>query len=84
MGDEILPDEVMEIRVQMTKRYQEQPDKRRMKDEMRAASGFMFMGSARLVQGVATVIFFGILFALSQSDQDTVTFLLMPPQRRGF
>ena len=28
MGDEILPDEVMEIRVQMTKRYQEQPDKR--------------------------------------------------------
>ena len=25
MGDEIFPDEVMEIRVQMTKRYQETP-----------------------------------------------------------
>eukprot|EP00434_Breviolum_minutum_P044408 symbB.v1.2.039661.t1/scaffold6709.1/size16065/1 len=80
MGDEIFPDEVMEIRVQMTKRYQE-----RVKSEMRDTSGLMFMGNARLIQGVITVIFFGILFALSQSDQDTVTSLLLPPSaRRGF
>eukprot|EP00435_Cladocopium_sp_Y103_P022814 s3234_g5.t1 len=80
MGDEIFPDEVMEIRVQMTKRYQE-----RVKSEMRDTSGLMFMGNARLIQGVITVMFFGILFALSQSDQDTVTSLLLPPSaRRGF
>eukprot|EP00438_Fugacium_kawagutii_P002882 Skav222176 [mRNA] locus=scaffold3048:312065:313764:- [translate_table: standard] len=68
MGDEIFPDEVMEIRVQMTKRYQE-----RVKSEMRDTSGLMFMGNARLIQG-----------ALSQADQDTVTSLLLPPTRRGF
>mmetsp|Transcript_28024 Transcript_28024/g.61060 ORF Transcript_28024/g.61060 Transcript_28024/m.61060 type:complete len:180 (+) Transcript_28024:32-571(+) len=80
MGDEIFPDEVMEIRVQMTNRYQE-----RVKSEMRDTSGLMFMGNARLIQGVITVMFFGILFALSQSDQDTVTSLLLPPSaRRGF
>ncbi|CAE7571559.1 unnamed protein product [Symbiodinium natans] len=48
MGDEIFPDEVMEIRVQMTKRYQE-----RVKSEINDAGGLMYMGSARLIQGAA-------------------------------
>lgn len=36
---------------------------RRVKSEIRDAGGVMFMGNARLVQGVITIIFFGILFA---------------------
>eukprot|EP00439_Symbiodinium_sp_Y106_P071833 s216_g13.t1 len=79
MGDEIFPDEVMEIRVQMTKRYRE-----RVNSEINDAGGLMYMGNARLIQGVITILFFGVLYALSNTDQTTLVKLLMPPQSRGF
>ncbi|CAE7368156.1 unnamed protein product [Symbiodinium necroappetens] len=77
MGDEIFPDEVMEIRAQMTKRYRE-----RVNSEINDAGGLMYMGNARLIQGVITILFFGVLYALSNTDQTTLVKLLMPPQSR--
>mmetsp|Transcript_48215 Transcript_48215/g.90253 ORF Transcript_48215/g.90253 Transcript_48215/m.90253 type:complete len:179 (+) Transcript_48215:62-598(+) len=79
MGDEIFPDEVTEIRIQMTKRYKE-----RVNSEINDVGGLMYMGNARLIQTAVTVVFFGILFALSNTDEQTITKYLMPPTRNGF
>lgn len=77
MGDELLPDELLALRVKNTKRYQ-----KKMKKEMDQGSWAMFMGNARLIQGIATAVFFGIVFALSTMSPEALEKLLAPsPQR---
>lgn len=76
MGDELLPDELLALRVKNTKRYQ-----KKMKAEIDQGGVAMFMGQARLFQGIATVGFFAIVFALSTMSPETLEKLLAPPQR---
>mmetsp|Transcript_42821 Transcript_42821/g.69149 ORF Transcript_42821/g.69149 Transcript_42821/m.69149 type:complete len:268 (-) Transcript_42821:30-833(-) len=75
MGDELFPDELVEMRVQQTKRYKENVGK-----EIKGGSDFAFMGPARFVQGLATVAFFAVAYGLSTLDQATLNSILSPPQ----
>lgn len=77
MGDVLLPDELLEIRVQATKAYQE-----KIRKEMDGVSGLAYMGNARLIQGIATVAFFGVLFVLGNLPPDAINSILLPPQAR--
>lgn len=74
MGDELMPDELTEIRVQATERYRQ-----KINTELNNAGGLMYQGSARLVQGVATVAFFLILLGLANLPSETLNALLSPP-----
>jgi len=78
MGDEIMPDELLEIRVAATKAYQE-----KMKDELKAGADLVFQGNARLVQGVVQIAFFAGVLALA-NNPDVVNSLFAPPIRNGF
>eukprot|EP00418_Pyrodinium_bahamense_P081159 CAMPEP_0179073024 /NCGR_PEP_ID=MMETSP0796-20121207/32358_1 /TAXON_ID=73915 /ORGANISM="Pyrodinium bahamense, Strain pbaha01" /LENGTH=160 /DNA_ID=CAMNT_0020770205 /DNA_START=360 /DNA_END=842 /DNA_ORIENTATION=+ len=74
MGDELLPDELLQLRVEATKRYRE-----KMKSELDRGAGLVYMGNARLIQGVVQVAFFLGLLALANSP-DALNSLLAPPQ----
>lgn len=77
MGDELLPDELLELRVQNTKRYQV-----KIGSEVQQGSGLMFMGNARLIQGIVTVLFFATVFAVGTLPPDVLESVLSPPQGR--
>jgi len=78
MGDELLADELLELRVEATRRYQQE-----LKKELDRGAGLVYMGNARLVQGLAQVAFFLGLLALANSPE-ALNALLGPPSRTGF
>mmetsp|Transcript_11872 Transcript_11872/g.23004 ORF Transcript_11872/g.23004 Transcript_11872/m.23004 type:complete len:237 (-) Transcript_11872:72-782(-) len=72
MGDQLLPDEMLIMRVKNTKRYQ-----KKMKKELDQGGSAMYMGNARLIQAVATVAFFSILAYLGTLSPDQLEKLLV-------
>merc|ERR1712032_1319061 len=79
MGDELMPDELLELRVQATKRYQE-----KMKSELKTGGDIIYQGNARLVQAVVQIGFFALVAYVGTLPQETLTSLLSPPTQRGF
>jgi len=77
MGDELMADELTEIRVQATKEYKE-----KMNNELNKGANLTYQGPARAIQGAATVAFFGVLYYFTTLDPATLNSILSPTPTR--